>query len=287
MKSQSLLGVLLTLFGFIACSAAPSSEPRFAAAHVDITYLANEGFLIESSGKRVLIDALFRDGIKPYLTVPADLRDNMEKAQKPFDSIDLILASHFHADHYDGRAVAEHLTHNANAVFVSTNQAIEKMKTEYENFAAVKDRARGLYPKEGERLTLTHRGINLQVLNVHHGRNRPIENLGLIWELGSQRFLHIGDSMATAADFKSYEVVKDRIDFAFVPYWYFLDEDYKKAVREFIKPRLVVLMHIPDSSTNDEYMNKVGGWQKWFAQIKSEFPNAVIFEKQLEKKSFD
>jgi L-ascorbate metabolism protein UlaG (beta-lactamase superfamily) len=287
MKSKLWPGLFLILFFLISCSAANSTEPVFAVATVEITYLANEGFLIESSGKRVLVDALFRDGIKPYLTVPADLRDKLEKAQKPFDSIDLILASHFHADHYDGRAVAEHLTNNPNALFVSTNQSIEKMKTEYANFASLQDRARGIYPKEGERVTLTHRGINLQVLNVHHGRNRPIENLGLIWEIGGKKFLHIGDSMANAADFKSYEVLKDKIDFAFLPYWYFMDEDYKKAVREFIKPRFIVLMHIPDSSTNDEFINKVGGWQKWFAQVKSEFPNAIIFDRQMEKKSFD
>jgi L-ascorbate metabolism protein UlaG (beta-lactamase superfamily) len=287
MKSKLWLVLFLTLFFLISCSAANSTEPVFAAASVEITYLANEGFLIESSGKRVLVDALFRDGIKPYLTVPADLRDKLEKAQKPFDSIDLILASHFHADHYDGRAVAEYLSNNPNALFVSTNQAIEKMKAESANFASVQVRARGIYPKEGERHALTHRGINLQVLNVHHGRNRPIENLGLIWEIAGKRFFHIGDSMANAADFKSYEVLKDKIDFAFLPYWYFMNDDYKKAVRESIQPRFIVLMHIPDRSTDDEFINKVGGWQKWFAEVKREFPNAVIFDKQMERKSFD
>lgn len=288
MKSKFRRGLLpFTLFFLISCSAANSTGPIFATATVDITYLANEGFLIDSSGKRILVDALFRDGIKPYLTMPTDLRNKLEKAQQPFAAIDLVLASHFHADHFDAPAVGEHLTHNPNALFVSTNQAIEKLKTEYGNFASIKDRARGIYPKEGERVKLTHRGIKVEVLNIHHGRNRPIENLGLIWEMSGKKFLHIGDSMANAADFKGYEVLTDKIDFAFLPYWYFLDEDYKKAVRESIKPRFVVLMHIPDPGSNDEYMNKLGGWQKWFAEVKREFPNAVIFDRQMEKKSFD
>jgi hypothetical protein len=38
---------------------------------IDITYIANSGFLIESSGKKILIDALFNKGWNTYLT-PAD-----------------------------------------------------------------------------------------------------------------------------------------------------------------------------------------------------------------------
>jgi L-ascorbate metabolism protein UlaG (beta-lactamase superfamily) len=287
MNSKLLLAILLTGFAFVSCSENDSTTLASSASKVKITYLANEGFLIESAGKRVLIDALFREGIKPYLNIPVNVRDELEMSRKPFDRIDLILASHFHADHFDPVAVSTHLTHNAEALFVSTNQAIEKMKSASANFESIKGRARGLHPKEGERVALTHRGIKLQILNVHHGRNRPIENLGLIWEIAGKKFFHIGDSMANAEDFKSYDVLKDKLDFAFLPYWYFLDADYKKAVREYIKPRYVVLMHIPERNPNDEYMNKLGGWEDWLKQVKTEFPNAIIFDKQMEEKSFN
>jgi L-ascorbate metabolism protein UlaG (beta-lactamase superfamily) len=287
MNSKCLLAILLTVLAFLCCSENDPPTLASPAATVKITYIANEGFLVESAGKRLLVDALFREGIKPYLTVPVNLRDELEMSQKPFDRIDLILASHFHADHFDPVAVSTHLRQNADALFVSTNQAIEKLKSATANFEAIKGRARGLHPREGERVTLTHRGIKLQILNVHHGRNRPIENLGLLWEIADRKFLHIGDSMANAEDFKGYEVLNDRLDFAFLPYWYFLDADYKKAVRDYIKPRYIVLMHIPDPNINDEYMSKLGGWENWFKQVKSEFPNAIIFGKQMEERSFD
>lgn len=287
MNAKFFLALLLSAFVFPSC--AQPNRPALASppARVRITYFANEGFLIESAGKRVLIDALFREGIKPYLTVPADLRDKLETGQKPFDRIDLILASHFHADHFDPVAVSTHLTHNPKALFVSTNQAVEKLKSASANFASLEKRVRGLHPKEGERVALSHREINVQIMNVHHGRNRPIENLGLLWEIDGKKFFHIGDSMANAEDFQRYEVLKDKLDFAFLPYWYFFLPDFKKAVQEFIKPRYIVLMHIPDRNIPDDYMNRLGGWENWFRQVKSEFPNAIIFDKQMEERSFD
>jgi L-ascorbate metabolism protein UlaG (beta-lactamase superfamily) len=140
-------------------------------------------------------------------------------------------------------------------------------------------------PKEGERFHSGHRGIHVQLLNIHHGRGRPIENLGFIVEIAGKRVLHIGDSDAEAAVFQKYEVVKDRIDVAFLPFWYFLNEDHKRAVREQIQPRHIVVMHIEQ----DNFLNRIrgGSWQKKWAQIKAEFPNAVYFEKEMEKKSFD
>jgi L-ascorbate metabolism protein UlaG (beta-lactamase superfamily) len=287
MKPILLLTLLLAGVTFASCSGNASTTTANGASKIKITYLANEGFLIESAGKRVLIDGLFREGITPYLKVPANLREKLEKSQPPFDRIDLILASHFHADHFDPLAVATHLTHNSEALFVSTNQAVEKMKTAAANFETIRGRIRGLHPKEGERAELSHRGVRLQILNVHHGRKRPIENLGLLWEISGRKFFHIGDSMATAEDFKNYDVIKDKLDFAFLPYWYFLDDDYKRAIREYMKPRHIVLMHIPERNPNDEYMNKLGGWENWLKQVKSEFPNAVIFTAQMEEKAFD
>ena len=62
-------------------------------------------------------------------------------------------------------------------------------------------------------------------------------------------------------------------------------DDFKLAVREQIHPRHMVVMHIE----SDTFLNRVrtGDWKKMWAQIKVEFPNAVYFAKELEKKSFD
>jgi hypothetical protein len=64
-----------------------------------------------------------------------------------------------------------------------------------------------------------------------------------------------------------------------------LNDDFKRAVCEQIQPRHIVVMHIE----SDSFLNRVrsGDWQSKWAKIKAEFPNAVFFAKELEKKSFD
>lgn len=258
-----------------------------ASSQLEVHYLANEGFLIAGGGKRVLIDALFRQGVSGYAKPSAELREKTERARAPFDGVDLVLATHFHADHFDPLAVVSHLAHNREALFVSTGQAVEKMKASEGIEASVIDRVRGLRPGEGERIRIAHRGVNLQVLNIHHGRNRPIENLGFIVEIGGKKILHIGDSEASAVDFQVYNLAADRIDIAFLPYWYFLSDGFKRAVREAIKPARIVLMHIPPSSERDADLERRGGREKVFAAILSEFPQAVFFEREMERKTFD
>lgn len=247
---------------------------------LEVTYLANEGFMIAGGGKKVLIDALFREGVGGYAVLSTATRELLEQARSPFDGVDVALATHFHADHFDAKAVLTHLKNNPQALFFSTNQAADKLRASGQ-FDAIKTRVVGSLPKEGERLHCEHRGLQVQLLNIHHGRGRPIENLGFIFEIAGKRILHIGDSVAEAAVFQKYEVTKDSIDVAFLPSWYFLNDDFKQAVREQIRPRHIVVMHIELDSFRSS------SWQKKWVSIKAEFPNAVYFVQELEKKSFD
>ncbi|MGH9753102.1 MAG: MBL fold metallo-hydrolase [Blastocatellia bacterium] len=288
---------LLPLVLLSACRDAPSIAPETAANALEgvtqaapaanaleVTYLANEGFMIAGGGKKILIDALFGEGLDGYAVVSPTQRALLEQAREPFANVDAVFATHFHADHFDAKAVLTHLTHNPQAFFFSTNQAADKLKATGQ-FDTVKTRVVAALPKEGERFHSGHRGLHVQLLNIHHGRARPIENLGLIVEIAGKRILHIGDSEAEAAVFQKYEIVKDRIDVAFLPFWYFLDDNWKRAVREQIQPRHIVVMHIE----TDTFLNRVrsGDWQKKWARIKGEFPNAVFFARELETKSFD
>jgi L-ascorbate metabolism protein UlaG (beta-lactamase superfamily) len=262
---------------------AAHSEARGA---LGISYLANEGFLITAGDRSILIDGLFREGVKGYATVSQPNREKLENARSPFDKVDLALATHFHADHFDAVAVLNHLTRNPRAMFVSTNQAAEKLKASHEQFDSLKGRAVAALPKEGERVRLMRNGVVLQALNITHGRNRPIENLGFIIEVAGWKLLHIGDSEATADDFSLNGLKLEAIDIAFLPFWYFLNDAGRKAVRDEIQPRHIVLMHIPPPDANDEYINRRGGWAKTLGEIRADFPNAVWFEREMEQKEF-
>jgi L-ascorbate metabolism protein UlaG (beta-lactamase superfamily) len=268
-------GTLKRLDGASSVTQNPGGSPQLTG----ISYLANEGFLIEVDGKKVLIDALFRQGVEGYAVLSTANREKLESGVTPFDGVDLALATHHHADHFDAHAVAAHLSRNPQSLFISTPQAVEKLKA-VGGFDRISGRIVAASPKEGERITRTHRGVTVQMLNIHHGRNRPVQNLGFIVEVGGRKFLHIGDSEAEDFVFKNYALTKDGIDVAFIPYWYFVDAGWKRAVHDQIQAKQVVLMHIPPRVDQFEsQVRKLGGWTKVWAGIKAEFPNAVHFEK--------
>ncbi|HMY72934.1 MAG TPA: MBL fold metallo-hydrolase, partial [Blastocatellia bacterium] len=242
------------------------------------------GFMIAGGGKKVLIDALFGEGLKGYAVISTAQRALLEGARAPFADVDVVCATHFHGDHFNAEPVLAHLTNNPQAFFFSTPQAADKLRATGK-FDAVKTRVVAALPKEGERIHTEHRGIGVQLLNIHHGRTRPIENLGFIIELAGKRILHIGDSEAEPAVFQKYEVLKDHIDVAFLPYWYFLDDNFKRAVREQIQPRHIVVMHVPPDTAFARLRD--GDFQPKWARIKAEFPNAVYLAQEMDKKSFD
>jgi hypothetical protein len=85
-------------------------------AAVRLTYLANEGVMLSSARGRVLIDALFGDGLPDYAVVPHPLRDSLERAAGDYGGPALVLSTHAHRDHYDSAAVARYVANNPNAV---------------------------------------------------------------------------------------------------------------------------------------------------------------------------
>ncbi len=294
MKTMLRIGALLPLIWLSGCrNEAPvtpvnAMEQTLAtpasAAALEVTYLANEGFMIAGGGRKVLIDALFGEGLKGYAAVSPAQRALLEQARAPFANVDAVFATHFHGDHFNAEPVLAHLTNNPQAFFFSTPQAADKLRATGK-FDAIKTRVIAALPKEGERIHTEHRGIDVQLLNIHHGRTRPVENLGFIIELGGKRILHIGDSEAEPAVFQKYEIAIARIDVAFLPTWYFESDGWRRAVREQIQPRHIVVMHVPPDTT----LNRLGDgdFQKQWARIKAEFPNAVYLAQELDKKVFD
>jgi L-ascorbate metabolism protein UlaG (beta-lactamase superfamily) len=264
---------------------APAERPTVAAAGaLEVTYLANEGFMIAGGGKKILIDALFRESDGNYAMPSPATRERMEQAREPFADVDAVFATHVHYDHFDAQAVLAHLTHNPEALFFSTPQVADALRATGQ-FDAIGARVVAALPPEGERVAGGHRGLGVQLLNLHHGRDQPTENLGVVIDIAGKRVLHIGDSMAEAAVFEKYGVAEDRIDVAFLPFWYLLEDELERAVREQIKPRHIVVMHVEQ----DTLLNRIrsGSWDKRWEKIQAEFPSAVVFTTELERKSFD
>ncbi|MFQ5510858.1 MAG: MBL fold metallo-hydrolase [Candidatus Krumholzibacteriia bacterium] len=252
-------------------------------AEVHITYVGNEGFLVASGGRKVLVDALYREGVEGYAVPGEDSRYKLERAKRPFDKVDLVLTTHHHADHFDAAAVGTHLAHNDEALFVGTPQSVTRLRSYVGENRAVLRRIRAGFPREGQRIRMVHHGINLELINLHHGRGQMIENIGFVFELGGGKFLHMGDSQAKAKDFRRSNVHRETFDVAFVPYWYLAYDRMAATARAVIHAKHIVAMHVPPRGS--ALLNDLGGWAGMERKIKGGFPNAVLFEREMESKT--
>jgi L-ascorbate metabolism protein UlaG (beta-lactamase superfamily) len=181
--------------------------------------------------------------------------------------------------------VANHLRNNPRAVLISTPQARDRLES-LDGYDAVAERVQAVIPDEGERIRVDHNDVVVQVLNLHHGRNRPIENLGFLIEFDGVTMLHVGDTEATLADFRHNRLHEEDIDVAFIPYWYLAYDDSQDAVRNGIRAGTIIAMHMPPRELRASYLDDLGGFDKAARGIQSAFANAVVFFDEMETRSF-
>ena len=275
-----LLSKAALLAAFIAISycapnlrtANPEARPRLT-----VTYVGNEGVLISSGPHQVLIDGLHREYKPDYAFPPPALLGAMEAARPPYDQLQLLLVTHIHLDHFHPQSVGLHLQNNAGAVLVSSAQVADSLKKDFENYRAIESRVTRVTPERKTKSTLEVSGIKLNVLGLSHGSARFswIHNLGYLLEVDGKKLLHIGDADTAVENFSSFRLSEERIDIAFIPYWYLLSDEGRSLVREQIRPKQIIAVHLPPAEA-----------ESVAEQIRKANPGAIAFTKIGESKSF-
>ena len=281
MNLRLLALLLVSVFSMSVCAqkgpSAESAESRDTAAKATITYIANEGVLIEGGGKTVLIDGLHRFYKSAYAHPPDELRDKLENAKSPYDRIDLVLVSHLHGDHFHPASVALHLKNNRKAKLATSEQIIEKIKEGSADYRQVVPQIVPIKHKWKGSISKEFDGIRVRFLGLRHGSERFkwIQNLGHVIEIGGKKFLHIGDADMTAENFSAFEIDKEGIDIGFIPYWFLLSEKGRKLVKDQFAPKHIVAVHVSPSDA-DEVTNELN---KHYADI-------TVFTRILESRAF-
>jgi L-ascorbate metabolism protein UlaG (beta-lactamase superfamily) len=145
-------------------------------------------------------------------------------------------------------------------------------------------------PKEGS--TQVQTTLGLDVLNLHHGRDRsgrypPVENLGFIIQLGGWRILHVGDTEITSDEFEAYAQSLGRIDVAMIPTWFLMGkswesvEQWRSVVEAAVSPRYIILIHLaPNWKTASAQASR----RNWVEEIQKNYPEAMAYSEPLESK---
>lgn len=273
----SLAGFLLPVLLF------PSDTCR-------ITYIANEGFLIELADKRILCDALFDEIDGDWCDSPsAETVQLMESAAPPFNNIDLITISHNHVDHFNADIVIKHLLHNPNGLVVCPEQ-VKALLAEHPSFSQLQTRIYSVTPDLYQDSTLTVSGLDLRVLRLEHShyeitdpvtgevknKHASIENLGFVIRYAGQALFHCGDTNPlNKREYEGFDLISENLDVSL------LERQFIAAgaigleiINNYIGSNEVILMHMNPNN------------KKAFMDYAKQVPHLTVFEQMLESRNF-
>ena len=212
-----------------------------------VTYLANEGVLIESGSKAILIDALFDDYYEDYLSPSKELINQMNSKQAPFQNVDLVAATHIHRDHFEAKLTGSFLNSHKESKFLSSNQVRNDLKEKYEGYGKIEAQ---VIAHNRDVMTVRERvnGILIHSFFINHSggeQTQNIENMGFVIELGGKKILHLGDAEMDIERFKAVNLSQYDIDVALVPYWYMADENGRQILNDQIRSKALIGIHFP------------------------------------------
>jgi L-ascorbate metabolism protein UlaG (beta-lactamase superfamily) len=265
---KSFLFAALLLFTF-----------KVQAQKLTITYIANEGVLIESGDKKVMIDALFDKYYEDYLHPTEDMLEKMIAGKAPYDDVDLLLSTHIHRDHFAPTVTGRFLKSHPETKLISSAQLAKSIADDYAEGASVADQVEGI-----ARDTQVHErevnGMKVTAFFIFHSgssqpRMRQIENMGYLIEINGTRILHLGDSDMNPERFAALNLQSISVDIALVPYWYMADETGVKIINENIQPKHLLGIHFPKA-----------GSPMALEQISKNFPEAKVLQTVFEKITF-
>ncbi|MDI1243432.1 MAG: MBL fold metallo-hydrolase, partial [bacterium] len=273
---------VLALAAVTACAQPPATQTFptptvHTPGTIKLTYVGNEGVLISDGTKAVLIDGLHRKYDDDYLNPPPDVLAAMEAGKPPFDQVRVVLVSHVHGDHFSAESVGLHLKNNPKAVLVSDAQKMGDIARLYADHALIRDQTAELTPAWKQSIAYEKDGIKVTLLGMKHGSDRFwwIKNLGHIIEIGGKKLFHFGDADNTMENFAAFNLAAEKIDIAFIPYWFLLNENGRKLVRETIAAKHNIAVHISPQNADADAAN-----------VKKLSPGVDAFTKMLEERSY-
>jgi len=214
---------------------------------VRITFVGNEGVVVATDAGTVAIDALFGRGAASFTITPGAVIEAMEAARAPFDNIDIVLATHYHPDHFDARSVERHLTASTGTRLVTTEQAAALFEEKSEAFASLSDRIFTVEAADGVRESLTIGDIRVDSFGLSHGRVNfaHVQQAGFIVHAGGKTVVHLGDGIIDERSLAGAGLFDEPIDAAFLPFWYFTYPVGQRLLESRFRTGRLFAVHIP------------------------------------------
>lgn len=230
-----------------------------------ITYLANEGYMIEMAGTKVLIDALFKLNPTNKSRIDALSSDENNKlihGYPPYDEVDFLLVTHSHYDHFNAEMVWQYMKNNDSVKIIASRQVIEKIKEVNAEGLNLDDRLIYIDLKMNDGMfTGIYLGLTFHAWWINHDgpTNFSVVNIAYLITDGRKSLLHLGDSEPQEAVYQKFEFRKKNIDYLILPFWHVYDSVAVSITNQVINPRYIIPTHILpfDSPTTMESIVKI------------------------------
>lgn len=224
---------------------AARSEDGAAAGALEVTYLANEGFLLKVDETEVLIDAFVTVPYAGYAALTDDDRAALLAARAPFDSVELALVSHVHGDHFQPAPARAFLEQSRDTHLWSSARVVDELGLAEAD--ALAEQVHTLVPPTGETRAFEHAGVAVELWRLRHagGEDDGLQNLGHKIRIGGHTVLHVGDAAMDAELFAPYAGDGEPVDVALVPYWYWQADAGRALLEGPLRARHTVAVHVP------------------------------------------
>ena len=169
-----------------------------------IHYVCNAGVLVESGGRKVLVDGLINHGHKIFDKFSPQIEAKIIRGEPPFDGLDLVLVTHFHSDHFDRHVMAGFCRSNPQVPVAGSPQVMALLRPELPVGANLVELNPPRY--EYERLELN--GVDFSAVSLLHSGKEYEDaiNLAYVLRLG-KTFVHTGDAVNSRRNIEALSLV--------------------------------------------------------------------------------
>lgn len=212
------------------------------AALPEIRWLANMGLCIQGKYGKYLVDPMPKGSNPVFPGLPLGVAQAVKEGYAPYDQVNLLLVTHAHNDHYAPEPLAAFALHNPDAKVVSGADVIREAR----RYAP---KARNLVPLcpplfAGEGLAFSR--MHLTAVSLRHSDKRFSHVYNLAFVLREQwTLVHTGDADCTEDNLAALHAVCGPDALLVAPFHWFSVPESRKLVRRLLKPRCMLLCHLP------------------------------------------
>jgi len=241
-----------------------------------VTYISNTGILLECNNKKIMIDSFCNSSLKIYKSPSAETKKLMISGSYPFESIDALLFTHNHSDHFDAESTVSFLIYNKGTLLLAPHEVIMDIKKGFPHIES--NRLIVLEDRLGETQKININGIKIQSISMlHDGKEyKDVSNLAYLVDMYGKIILHVGDAKPIQENYIALDSIRQNIDLLIAPFPYIGLATARRVIENYIKPRRIAAVHMPYRELDS------CGWtdttMKKYMKIKDDFIETVFFE---------